>query len=195
VKPLHRFRFDLAHALARQPERLADRGQRHRRLPVQAEAAHDDRAPLRWEAPRRASDELGVLAGDDRVDRLLGHVVDENVFPAERAPRADRILERDIVAIAGAPVLGHRAPHHTRVAGDESLHAAARPPRGVRQELRAVFGIEPEGRLEQPQPPFGFEVLTRGTGVQEFAGHPRDVVKSRLHGRPSIAELLSVVAS
>jgi len=128
VEALHRFRLDLADALARQPERIADRGQRHRRLPVQAEPAHDDRPPLRRQAPGRARDQLGIFTGHERVDRRLGQVVDENVFPAERAPRTDGVLERHVVAVTGAPLLRHGPPHDARVPGDERLHPAARPP-------------------------------------------------------------------
>jgi len=94
----------LPHALARQPEGVADGGQRHRRRAVETEPVRDDRAPLRGEGLRGARDERGIFGSDERVERRPGHGVDEDVLPAHGASRADRLVERDVVALARLPV-------------------------------------------------------------------------------------------
>jgi len=184
AQPFHRFRLDLADAFARQPERLADGGERHRWGAVETETSHDDSAPLRGERIRRVGDERGVFGSDQRVQRRARHRVDEHVLPTERASGADRLVERDVVAFAGFPLLRDGPAHDAGVPRDERLHAAPRPPRRVGQETRAVQRVEPQRRFEQSEAAFGFQVVARNAGVQEFPGQPGHVMEPGLHRDP-----------
>jgi len=102
---LHRLRLDLANAFARQSERVADGGECHRRGAVEAEPAHDDRAPLRRKRLRGAVDQRRVFGADQRVEGRPRQRIDQDVVPPEGAPRADRLVERDVLAKSRLPVL------------------------------------------------------------------------------------------
>jgi hypothetical protein len=103
---------------------------------------------LRGERLRGAGDESCVFDSDQRFERRPRDRVDQHVFPTEGASRADRLVERDVVAFARFSLPRKGPAHDAAVPRNERLHAAPRPPGCVGQESRAVQRVEPERRFE-----------------------------------------------
>ena len=151
-EPRERLALELAHALARQVELVADRLERPR-LAVEPEAELEDPPLALGERVERLADALPAERLLGLVERVGGLAVGEQVAELALVVRADRLVQRDR-RVRGADRLVDVLDRQARRLGELVLRRLAaeldlEPPRRARQLLLALDDVD--GDADRPR--------------------------------------------